>query len=281
MAFPSIILVRPQMGENIGAAARAMANFGLREMRLVAPRDGWPNPKASDTAGKAIDIIDDAAVFETPAEAVADCQFVLATTSRARAVNMPVMEARAAMLELRERIARGEKCAVLFGAERTGLENEEVAMADAVVTIPVSGEYPSLNLGQAVVVLAYEWLMAHTSPLGEVENLLGFSGECHGAGEPSPEMAKGHFDLSQGRGKFVRNAAMQPPVIIPATREQLHGLFGQLEAALDETDFWRVPEKKDGMWRNIRAVLMRAGMSGHEVATWRGIVRALREGRKA
>lgn len=268
--MPLIILVRPQMGENIGAAARAMANFGLREMRLVAPRDGWPNPKASDTAGKAIDIIDDAALFETPAEAVADCQFVLATTSRARAVNMPVMEARAAMLELRERIARGEKCAVLFGAERTGLENEEVAMADAVVTIPVAGEYPSLNLGQAVVVLAYEWLMAHTSPLGEVENLLGFSGEGHGA-----------FDLSQGRGKFVRNAAMQPPVTIPATREVLHGLFGQLEAALDETDFWRVPEKKEGMWRNIRAVLMRAGMSVHEVATWRGIVRALREGRKA
>lgn len=230
------------MGENIGHAARAMANFGLREMRLVAPRDGWPNPKASDTAGKALDILDDAALFATGADAVADCQYVLATTSRARAVNMPVLEARAAMLEVRARIARGEKCAVLFGAERTGLENEEVALADAVVTIPVSAEYPSLNLGQAVVVLAYEWLCA--------------------GGETAP---------------FVRNDGHTIARSEIATKEELNGLFGQLEAALDETDFWRVPEKKDGMWRNIRAVLVRAGMSRHEVATWRGIVRALRE----
>lgn len=234
------------MGENIGHAARAMANFGLRGMRLVAPRDGWPNPRASDTAGKALDIIDDAALFPTLAEAVADCQFVLATTSRARAVNMPVLEARAAMLEVRARIALGEKCAVLFGAERTGLENEEVALADAVVTIPVAAEYPSLNLGQAVVVLAYEWLCA------------GGEGQA-----------------------FVRNDGHTIPVQAAATRDELQGLFGQLEAALDETDFWRVPEKKEGMWRNIRAVLMRAGMSAHEVATWRGIVRALREGRKS
>lgn len=245
MSQPSIILVRPQMGENIGHAARAMANFGLRDMRLVAPRDGWPNPKASDTAGKALDIIDDAKNFDELSQAVADCQFVLATTSRARAVNMPVLEARAAMLDVRERIGRGEKCAILFGAERTGLENEEVALADAVVTIPVAAEYPSLNLGQAVVVLAYEWL-------------------CAGGENPL----------------FTRNAAMAPATQPPATREELQGFFGQLEAALDDVDFWRVPEKKDGMWRNIRAVLMRAGMSGQEVATWRGLIRALREGRK-
>lgn len=240
-----MILVRPQMGENIGHAARAMANFGLRELRLVAPRDGWPNPRASDTAGKALDIIDDAALFPTLAEALADCQFVLATTSRARAMNMPVMEARAAMLEVRARIARGERCAVLFGAERTGLENEEVAQADAVVTIPVSAEYPSLNLGQAVVVLAYEWLCA------------GGEGEA-----------------------FVRNHGAEIPRPEPATRDELNGLFGQLEQELDATDFWRVPEKKDGMWRNIRAVLTRAGMSRHEVATWRGIIRSLVEGRR-
>ncbi len=238
---PAIILMRPQMGENIGAAARGMANFGLRELRIVSPRDGWPNPRASDTAGKALDIIDDAVLFDEAAASVADCQYVLATTSRARAVNMPVLEARAAMIELRERSARGEKCAILFGAERTGLENEEVALADAVVTIPVAAEYPSLNLGQAVVVLAYEWLAS--------------GGEAAG---------------------FVRNHGSEIPKQIPATRDELHGLFGQLEAALDDTDFWRVPEKKDNMWRNIRAVLMRAGMSAHEVATWRGIVRALR-----
>lgn len=237
---PSIVLVRPQMGENIGAAARAMANFGLSEMRLVAPRDGWPNPKASDTAGKALPILDDAGMFSTLSEALADQQYVLATTSRARAVNMPVMEAREAMHELRRRIAEGQRCAILFGAERTGLENEEVALADAVVTIPVSAEYPSLNLGQAVVVLAYEWLCA--------------GGEA---------------------GAFVRNHGAEIARPEPATRQELEGLFGQLEAELDAVDFWRVPEKKEGMWRNLRAVLMRAGMSGHEVATWRGLIRAL------
>lgn len=242
MNQPSIILMRPQMGENIGAAARAMANFGLSAMRLVAPRDGWPNPKASDTAGKALDILDDAQLFAEGADAVADCQYVLATTSRARAVNMPVLEAREAMREVRARIARGEKCAILFGAERTGLENEEVALADAVVTIPVSATYPSLNLGQAVVVLAYEWLCAG----GEAE-------------------------------AFVRNNAQPTQPATPATRDELQGFFGQLEQALDDVNFWRVPAKKEGMWRNIRAVFTRAGMSAQEVATWRGIVRAFTE----
>jgi tRNA/rRNA methyltransferase len=237
------------MGENIGAAARAMANFGLTDLRIVAPRDGWPNPKASDTAGKAINLIDDAMVHETAEAAVADCQFVLATTSRARAVNMPVLEVRDAMREVRARIARGEKCALLFGAERTGLENEEVALADAVLTIPVAPEYPSLNLGQAVVVVGHEWFSA----AGEGENPL-----------------------------FTRNALQVTPPPEPATREELHGFFGQLEEALDAVDFWRVPAKKEGMWRNIRAGLMRAGLSANEVATWRGIVRSLtsREGVK-
>ncbi len=243
----SIILVRPQMGENIGAAARAMANFGLDDMRLVAPRDGWPNPKASDTAGKALDILDGVSVFENAAAAVADCNFVLATTARARAVNMPVFEVREAMQEVRARIARGEKCAVLFGAERTGLENEEVAIADAVVTIPVAPEYTSLNLGQAVVVVAHEW----------------FSSAAHGG------------------AAFARNPAMRSTVTAEsATKEELSGLFGQLETGLDDVNFWRVPEKKDGLWRLIRASLTRAGMSGQEVAVWRGMLRALIEGKR-
>lgn len=232
--------MRPQMGENIGAAARAMANFGLRKLRLVAPRDGWPNPKASDTAGKALDILDEAQLFTEAAAAVADCQFVLATTARERAVNMPVLPVREAMVEMRRRMALGERCAVLFGAERTGLENEEVALANAVVTIPVSAEYPSLNLAQAVVVVAYEWLCA--------------------GGDAKP---------------FVRNEAMAPASPAAATREELHGLFGQLEDALDGVNFWRVAEKKDGMWRNIRASLMRADLSAQEVATWRGMIRAM------
>ena len=240
---PSIILVRPQMGENIGHAARAMANFGLNEMRLVAPRDGWPNPKASDTAGKALPILDDAKTFASAGTAVADCNFVLATTARARAVNMPVFEVREAMQEVRARMARGEKCAVLFGPERTGLENEEVAIADAVVTIPVAPEYTSLNLGQAVVVVAHEW----------------FSSALHAG--PA----------------FVRNAQMSPVTPVAATKKELHGLFGQLEAGLDDVNFWRVPEKKDGLWRILRATLTRAALSGQEVALWRGVLRALIE----
>jgi tRNA/rRNA methyltransferase len=233
----SIILTRPQMGENIGAAARAMANFGLRDLRLVAPRDGWPNPKASDMAGRALDIVDDAKLFATAPEAVADCQFVLATTARERAMNLPVLDVREAAAELEARAARGERCAVLFGPERTGLENEEVTLANAVVTIPVAPEYPSLNLAQAVVVVAYEWMMAQA----ELSRAI-----------PQQEEA-------------------------PATREQLNGLFGHLETALDTVNFWRIPAKKEIMWRNIRAGLTRAGLTAQEVATWRGIVKALSE----
>ncbi len=229
---PSIILVRPQMGENIGAAARAMANFGLADMRLVAPRDGWPNPKASDMAGRALNIIDDAQLFDTTSAALAECSFVLATTSRERAMNLPVLEPRAAMAEMRARMARGEKCAILFGPERTGLENEEVILADAVVTIPVAPEYPSLNLAQAVVILGYEWLL---STAQQTENTV----------EPAAE------------------------------KQMLEGLFGHLEQALDSVNFWRIPEKKEVMWRNIRAGLTRAGLTHQEIATWRGIVKAL------
>lgn len=237
MISPSIILVRPQMGENIGAAARAMANFGLRELSLVAPRDGWPNPKASDMAGRALNIVDDATVSPTARAALAPYQFVLATTARARAMNLPVLDVRQAAQELAARTARGERCAVMFGPERTGLENEEVTLANAVVTVPVSAEYASLNLAQAVVVVAYEWMMAKVgdAPAAEVE-----------------------------------------PV---ASRGELMGLFDQLETSLDDVNFWRVAEKKEAMWRNIRAVMTRAQMSAQEIATWRGIIRVLREGR--
>jgi len=247
LEYPSIILIRPQMGENIGAAARAMANFGLGDLRLVAPRDGWPNPKASDTAGKALNIIDDATVHEDVPAALADCNFVLATTARERAMSLPVMEVREAMAELHARAARGEKCAIMFGPERTGLENEDMALADAVVTIPVSTEYASLNIGQAVVVCAYEWF-SHVHTQGA-----------------APAFAR---TVSQP------NALQAVPEL--ATREQLQGLLGQLEVALDDVNFWRVPEKKDIMWRNIRTTLVRSGLSEQEIATWRGVVKALR-----
>ncbi len=268
----SIILVRPQMGENIGATARAMANFGLRELHLVAPRDGWPNPKASDTAGKALNIIDDASVHESMGEALADCQFVLATTARERAMNLPVMDVREAMAEIHLRTARGEKCALLFGPERTGLENEDMALADAVVTIPVSPEYASLNVGQAVVVCAYEWWMvavggAADKPLPWEGSEFAFGqilGEGNATKESPHEFASANPAPPQGESKQA-----------VATRAQLIGLLGQLEAALDAVNFWRVPEKKDIMWRNIRATLVRAGLSEQEIATWRGVVKAL------
>jgi tRNA/rRNA methyltransferase len=236
MKSMNMILVRPQMGENIGAAARVMANFGLAQMRLVAPRDGWPNVKASDMAGKALYILDDATLHSDVAAAVAPCQFVLATTSRERAMNLPVLTPREAMAEAVARIRQGQQVGILFGPERTGLENEELALANAVVTIPVSESYPSLNLAQAVAVLAYEWGVQSAERI---------------ASAPS-------------------NA-----IDVPAPKAELEGLFGQLEAALDAVDFWRVPEKKEAMWRNIRAGLNRAELSSQEVATWRGILRAL------
>ena len=249
---PSILLIRPQMGENIGAAARAMANFGLKELRLVAPRDGWPNPKASDTAGKALNIIDDASVHDDVPAALADCSYVLATTARERAMSLPVLEVREAMAELHTRAARGEKCAIMFGPERTGLENEDMALADAVVTIPVAPEYASLNIGQAVVVCAHEWF-SHVHAAAGAQ------------GAQSPIFA---------RSVTQPNALQAVPEVAP--REQLLGLLGQLEAGLDDVNFWRVPEKKDIMWRNIRATLVRAGLSEQEIATWRGVVKALR-----
>lgn len=234
MTSPAIILVRPQMGENIGAAARAMANFDLSDLRLVAPRDGWPNPKASDMAGRALNLIDDATVHETTAAAVADCTYILATTARSRAMNLPVLEPREAMAELARRTASGETCAILFGPERTGLENEEVIMANAVVTVPVSETYASLNLAQAVVIMGYEWKMSGQRPA-----------------KPVSEEE------------------------LPAEHSVLEGLFGQLEAALDAVNFWRIPAKKEIMWRNIRAGLTRAGLTRQEIATWRGLIKSL------
>ncbi|MBN8544479.1 MAG: RNA methyltransferase [Alphaproteobacteria bacterium] len=230
----NITLIRPQMGENIGSAARNMANFGLSELRLVAPRDGWPNPKASDTAGRALEVIDDASLFNTTAEAVADAQFVLATTARDRVVNLPVTTPREVMPELHAKIAAGQKVSILFGPERTGLENEDIAAANAILTIPVSEKYSSLNIAQAVGIVGYEWWLS-------------------------------------GLGDEVQQTAIDAP----APREELLGMFGQLEVALDDTNFWRVPEKKEIMWKNIRASLMRAGFSSYEVATWRGIIKAL------
>lgn len=165
MADPVFVLVRPQMGENIGAAARAMWNFGLDRMRLVSPRDGWPNPRAAALASGAGRVLDGADLHESVADAVADCRMVYATTARGRGLTKPVLTPEEAMADARRRAAAGQKVAVLFGPERAGLENEDVARASAIITVPVNPEFFSLNLGQAVLLMAYEY-GRHTLPRG-------------------------------------------------------------------------------------------------------------------
>ncbi|MGN6056979.1 MAG: TrmH family RNA methyltransferase [Sphingomicrobium sp.] len=179
---PVIVLVRPQLGQNIGKAARAMLNFGLTEMRLVAPRDGWPNPDAGPAASGADIVLQRARVFATTAEAIADCSIVFASTVRRRDLVMPVL----GPTEMADRIAASdERSAILFGPERSGLETEEVALANAIVTVPINPEFASLNLAQAVILLAYEWSkrsdlaqptakeLEPPAPLGELDGLIG------------------------------------------------------------------------------------------------------------
>ncbi|HWI76484.1 MAG TPA: RNA methyltransferase [Sphingomicrobium sp.] len=179
---PAIVLVRPQLGENIGKAARAMLNFGLTDMRLVNPRDGWPNPSAGPAASGADIVLERAQLFETVQDAIADCSTVFASTVRRRDLVMPVLKPQ----EMATRIAEApERCAILFGAERSGLETEEVALANAIVTVPINPEFGSLNLAQAVILLAYEWSkgtdlavppakeLEAPAPHREVEGLIG------------------------------------------------------------------------------------------------------------
>lgn len=238
MNAPVIILVRPQLGENIGGTARVMANFGLSELRLVAPRDGWPNAKALAMAGHAISVIEQVKLFDTTQEAVADLQFSLATTARDRAMNKPVIEPEAAAQTLMEQAQANIRCGILFGPERTGLENEDVVAADAVLSVATHADYPSLNLSHAVSVMAYEF---------------------------SKEVIRVH--RAESSKKEVEH--------IPATKEHVEGLFAHLEQALDAHDYFKAADKKPFMWRNIRTTLARAQLSEQEVKTWRGIIRAL------
>lgn len=154
---PAFVLVRPQMGENVGAAVRAMWNFELDRMRIVAPRDGWPNPKAVAMASGAGRLLDEAQLSDRVIDAVADCTYVFATTARHRGLTKPIFSPERAMELAREKIAAGERVAVLFGPERAGLENEDVAQANAIISVPVNPEFASLNLAQCVLLTAYEW----------------------------------------------------------------------------------------------------------------------------
>ena len=208
---PIIVLVRPQLGENIGKAARAMLNFGLTEMRLVAPRDGWPNPDAGPAASGADEVLEGATVYATTAEAVADCAHVYATTVRKRGVTRPVLTPGQAAREVH---AQAGRSAILFGPERSGLETDDVALARAIITVPVNPEFASLNLAQAVILVAYEWSKMQALPQPTAEELL----------PPAPQEDLdgliAHFEaLLEPRGYF------RPPSRAATTRRTLRGML--------------------------------------------------------
>jgi tRNA/rRNA methyltransferase len=223
------------MGENVGAAARAMKNFGLSELVLIAPQFRWPNDRAQALAAGAGDILERASIHATAADALAPFNLVLATTARDRDVLKEIHTPQAAALRLRLATEAGARTALLFGGERAGLDNDEMSLADGVVTIPTA-EFSSLNLGQAVLLLGYEWLKsADTTPALRTRRT----------------------------------------IAVPASRAELTGLFEQLERELDAAEFLFPPAKRETMVRNIRAMIMRSGLSDQEVRTIRGMIVAL------
>lgn len=234
---PAIILVEPQLGENIGMVARAMANFGLVELRLVKPRDGWPSDKARAAASKADHVIDGAIVYDTLEEAIADLNFVYATTARSRDGFKPVRSPVTAAETLRHKFKAGEKTGILFGREKSGLSNEDVALADEIVTFPVNPAFASLNIAQAVLLMSYEWMK---SSLDDV----------HAVPFDAPE---------------------QPM----ATKDELIGLFDHVEEALDARGYFHPPHKKARMVENMRAVLSRRAFTTPEIHVVRGVISSL------
>lgn len=243
MQPPVVILVRPQLGENIGAVARAMANFGFRELRLVAPRDGWPNERAVEVASGGASIVKSAKVFETFAEAMADIHIAYATTARPRDMEKRVVTPDAAMKEM----AGDKNVAFVFGPERTGLENDEIVLCDTLITIPTSPDYSSLNLAQSMVVIGYEW----------------FKVSC---------------ELRVASHKKNSLATSNPQL---ATKQDWQGLFDQLDAYLEEAEYYRVDHKKTIMWQNMRNMFLRGEWNEQEIRTFRGMLRVLYEGRTA
>jgi tRNA/rRNA methyltransferase len=237
---PVVILVEPQMGENIGAAARAMANFGLGRLRLVKPREEWPNPQARKMASGADRVLDEALLFDTLEEAIADCSLVLATTARAHDQAKPVIGAGEAAQLAAPRVAAGDTVGILFGRERIGLENHEVALADRIVTLPVNPAFASLNLGQAVVIVAYEWF------------------KLAGPGLPFAERDRSPT----------------------ASKQQLLAFFKAMEGELEKVEFFRPPDKRDTMQINLRNIFTRMALSQQDIRTLHGIITAIAEGRK-
>lgn len=233
---PAFVLVRPQMGENIGGAARAMLNFGLDRMRVVDPRDGWPNPKAAAMASGAGRVLDYAGVFPTVQAAIADCDYVFATTARGRELTKPVLTPEHAMMQARALTGAGKKVAVLFGPERAGLENEDLVHAQALITVPVNPEFPSLNLAQCVLLTGYEWQRQGVAVPGEVM-----------------EMAGTDF----------------------ASAIEIEKLGDHFEEKLVAAGFFFPDHKADNMKLNLRNMWARLRLTRAEVQTFHGMLRQI------
>jgi tRNA/rRNA methyltransferase len=232
---PAVILVEPQLGENIGTAARAMLNCGLDDLRLVRPRDGWPNDKAAAAASGADSVLDKARLHTSVEAAIGDLQHVYATTARDRYMVKREMTPRRAAEEMRSSFAAGEACGVLFGPERTGLVNDHIALADAVISVPLNPAFSSLNLAQAVLIVGYEWFVAKSEPRSE----------------------KSHTGHSR-----------------PADKAELLRFFEHFEEALIDSGFLRQPDKRPGMIRNLRNLFQRAQCTEQELRTLHGVITA-------
>src|SRR5580704_3023384 len=241
LAGPIVILVEPQLGENIGMAARAMGNFALTRLRIVNPRDGWPNISAQRAASGADHILDHVELFDTVEQAVADCSLLFATTARAHDQAKPVVAPEAAAREISAGIAGGGTVGILFGRERYGLQNEEVALADRIVTFPVNPGFASLNLAQAVLLVGYEWFKLATS------GALPFA---------MPERSE------------------------RASQHQMQAFFDNLVRELDKVEFLRPAEKRETMLVNLRNIFTRMDPTRQDMHTLHGVVMAIAEGRK-
>jgi len=238
---PIVILVEPQLADNIGAAARAMANFGLSRLRLVNPREGWPAERAWVMASGAHRILDDVKVFDSVEAAIGDLNYVFATTARAHDQAKPVADAAAAAQIAAAKVAAGESVGLMFGRERNGLENHEVALADHIMTLPVNPSFASLNLAQAVVIVAYEW-----------------------------------FKFASG-GKLPFD---MPRKSDAAPRQQLLAFFENLERELERVEFFRPPDKRETMQINLRNIFSRMQPTQQDIQTLSGVITAIAEGRK-
>jgi len=236
---PVIVLVDPQLGENIGMCARAMLNCGLTEMRIVRPRDGWPNQKARDASSGALEVIDGATLHDTVNDAIADLTRVYATTARKREMVETLFTPRGAAADIRAYASEGghHRCGVLFGGERSGLTTEDVALADSIIRVPLNPDFSSLNLAQAVLLIGYEWFTAET------------------------EVAEKTLDIGEGR---------------PATHHEVDILIERLGRGLDEGGFFRSPDMRPVVMRNIRNMYQRSGLTDQDIRTLHGIVESLR-----